>query len=245
MRLLPAFAAGVFAGVVLTVATAHAETIGAPKVVPGDSWVYQNTVEDKTGWHQSRVELTVERVSASGIAVDARQPGSTMPPTEQLQGPDWSRNRSVNGHDTTVNRPMSFPLNIGKSWTVEYSEDHPNRMHSNEHLKSVYKVTGWEDVTVPGGTFHALKIEADGEWTATLAPAAMAVAGSRVDGQGSTTVMQTNRTAAGPVSGRIYKVFWYVPSVKRWVKGVEEYYNGNGVRYQRFTSELLSLSLAG
>jgi hypothetical protein len=134
-------------------------------------------------------------------------------------------------------------MNIGKSWTVEYSEDHPNRQHLSEHLRNAYKVVGWEDVTVPGGTFHALKIEDDGDWNAIVAPAVAAVSGSRVDGQGSTAVVQTNRAITGPVSGRLYKAFWYVPSVKRWVKSVEEYYSANGTRNQRFTTELVTASV--
>jgi hypothetical protein len=67
---------------------ARAETIGAPKVEVGDGWVYQNTTEDRTGWHQTRLELHVERVGAGTIAVDVKQAGSTMPPAEQLLGAD-------------------------------------------------------------------------------------------------------------------------------------------------------------
>jgi hypothetical protein len=238
MRMILAAAVGV-----LCAMGARAETIGAPKVDVGDSWVYQSTLEDRTGWHQTRWELHVERVSGATIAVDVKQAGSTMPPGEQLQGADWSRTRSINGHETTVNRPMAFPMTIGKSWTVEYSEDHPNRQHSSEHVRNAYKVVGWEDVTVPGGTFHALKIEADGDWSAIIAPAVAAVSGSRVDEQGSTSLVQTNRAIPGPVSGRIYKAFWYVPSVKRWVKSVEESYSANGTRSQRLTMELVTASV--
>jgi hypothetical protein len=46
------------------------------------------------------------------------------------------------------------------------------------------------------------------------------------------------------LSGRLYKAFWYVPSIKRWVKSVEAYYTANGTRNQRFTSELVSVSVA-
>jgi hypothetical protein len=225
-------------------ASARAEVIGAPHVMADDSWTYQTTVEDRTGWHQTRNETKVERVGATSIAVSIKQAGSTMPPNEQLTGSDWSRTRSVNGHETTVNRPLYFPLSIGKAWTIEYSEDHPNRQHNNEHWKSVYKVVDWEDVTAPAGTFHALKIEADGEWTATLAPAVSAVAGSRVDAEGSTTVVQTAKTLATTAAGRTYKAFWYVPKAKRWVRSLEEYYDSNGVRNQRFTSELVAFQVA-
>jgi hypothetical protein len=231
---------GFLAVALLLAAPARAESLAAPRIEVNDSWVYQNTVEDKTGWHQTRVETAVERVGPTTIALSSKQAGSTMPPVEVLTGADWSRTRSVNGHETVVNRPLSFPLSVGKTWTVEYAEDHPNRQHSNEHLKQPYKVTGWEDVTVPAGTFHALKIEGDGDWTATAAPAVSAMAGSRVDAQGPTTLVQTNRVIPGTSSGRTYKAFWYVPSVKKWVKAVEEYYSSNGIRSWRITSELVS-----
>jgi hypothetical protein len=73
-----------------------------------------------------------------------------------------------------------------------------------------------------------------------MAPAINNVSGARVDGQGSAIVMQTNRTIPTTSSGRIYKAFWYVPSLKRWAKSVEEYYNSNSVRTERYSDELES-----
>ena len=219
---------------------AQAQTVAAPKLVAGDTWIVQRTVERGSGWQQTRLELSVAHAGAEMIAVSDKPSGSTMPPIEVLVGADWSRSRSVNGHQTVVNRPLSFPLSIGRTWVIDYTEVNPNRQHSSEHFRTPYKVTGWEDITVPAGTFHALKIEADGEWTATFAPSVSAVSGSRVDAQGSTTVVQTGRTTATTASGRTYKAFWYVPEVKRWVKSVEEYYNAGGVRTDRFTEELES-----
>jgi hypothetical protein len=223
---------------------AQAQTVAAPKIVPGDTWTVQHTVERGSNWQQTRLDITIERVTPDSIAVSDKTTGSTLPPIEALVGADWSRMRSVNGHQTVINRPLSFPLSVGKSWLVDYSENHPNRQHSNEHFHTPYKVTGWEDITVPAGTFHAIKIEAEGEWSATTAPAIAAVSGSRVDAQGATTVMQTGRTTPTTASGRTYKALWYVPEVKRWVKSVEEYYTPGGVRNERFTEELLSYKTA-
>jgi hypothetical protein len=229
-------------GLLFAAAAAQAQSVSAPHIQPNDSWTYQDTVENKSGWHQTRLESTVEHAGPAGIARTIKETGSTMPPKEQLTGLDWSR--SVNGQQTVVNRPLAFPLSIGKSWTVEYTEDRPNRQVATERRKSVYKVTGWEDVTVPAGTFHALKIEADGDWTATTAPAATAAAGSRIDALGTTTVVQTGRPVATTASGRAYKAFWYVPAAKKWVKFVEEYYDTNGTRSERFISELMSFRTA-
>jgi hypothetical protein len=224
---------------------AAAQPFAAPRVSANDTWTYQDTTESRAGWRQTRVDSTVVRAGPTEIVVSDKPSGSTMPPNEHLVGSDWSRARSVNGQQTVVNRPLAFPLSISKSWDVDYTDNQPgNRQHSSEHIHSVYKVTGWEDITVPAGTFHALKIEAEGTWSAVIAPSVGAVAGSRVDAHGATTVMQTGRTIATPVSGRTYKAFWYVPAVKRWVKADEEYYDTNGVRNERFLSELASYKVS-
>jgi len=225
-------------------APVRAESIAAPEVRANDSWSYQHTVQTRAGWNQTRVQIVVDHVSSSSIAISTKQVGSTMPPGQQLTGTDWSRTRNVNGRQTVVNQPFAFPLAVGKSWTVDYTEANPNRAHSSEHLHHLYKVVGWEDVTVSAGNFHALKIESEGEWQAMLAPAVSAASGSRVDAQGTTTVVQTNRTTPQLASGRTYKAFWYVPSVKRWVKSVEEYYGSDGQRTEQYEDELLSMQLA-
>ncbi len=232
------------AGVCLA-ACAQAETFDAPKLAANDSWTYQNTAETRAaGWRQTRTESTVTRAGSTSVSISNKTVGSTMPPKDLLAGADWSRSRSVNGHDIVVNRPFAFPLSVGKSWTVEYTETNPNRQHSSEHFRHVYKVVGWEDVTVPAGSFHALKIESDGEWSAVMAPAISGASGTRVDAQGATTVIQTGRTAATTVTGHAYKAFWYVPAVKRGVKSVEEYYDGNNVRYEHLMDELVSYKLS-
>jgi hypothetical protein len=46
-----------------------------------------------------------------------------------------------------VNKPVSFPLNIEKSWTVDVDNPHPaNKTHRREKSHSVYKVAGYESV---------------------------------------------------------------------------------------------------
>ncbi len=228
----------------LLAAGARAQSLDLPTIREGDSWTYQSTVEDRAGWRRTEAETVVVRASRDEIELSSKPVGSSMPPRDRLTGPDWSRIRSVDGRELVVNRPLSFPLRIGKSWVVEYSEDHPNRQHSSEHVRATYTVVGWQDVDVPGGHFHALKIEASGQWSAVMAPAASAFAASRVDPQGATAVTTTTRTIPSRATGRIYKAFWYVPAVKKWVKLVEEVYDPNGVRTVRDTDELLSCRLA-
>jgi hypothetical protein len=224
---------------------AHAQTVQPPPILAGNTWTYDDTNEVGANFRETRQEITVDRVTPDSLAVTTRTLGASAPAREQLTSPDWSRTRSVNGKQTVVNQPLNFPLRLGKSWTIDYTENNPNREHAMEHYRSPYRVIGWEDVTVPAGTFHALKIEAEGEWNATLAPAVMAGSVARVDRQGATTVMQSQRTLPGPVSGRTYKVFWYVPEVKRWVRSEEDYYSTSGTRTASYKEELTSYKVSG
>ncbi len=218
--------------------------VTAPLVHAQDRWLYKNNHEVNGVGHPSEDESTVVRVSAGGILMATRTLGSNLPPKEQLVGSDWSRSRSVNGVDKVVNRPLAFPLSEGKNWVIDYREDNPNREHKYEIFHSKFVVTGWEQVTVPAGTFNALKIESDGQWTAENAPAVSTASTTRADGQGATAIVQANKVQATIGTGRTYKAFWYVPEVKRWVKSVEEYYGSNEVLTSRYSSELESYTVA-
>jgi hypothetical protein len=215
------------------------QAINKPVFAPGDSWTYTITVRKGVVSHQMRQQLTVNRADSSEILVAVKDAGSDMPPAEQLVGADWSRVRNVDGKQTVVNRPLDFPLTVGKHWTIDYTDDHPrDRAHSSEHFHEVYAVTGWASVTVPAGSFKALLVEANGEWTAELAPRAAIASRANQDAEGSTMVMQSGRVTRQTVSGRLYKAFWYVPSVKRFVKTDEEYFGSNGVLGERLADEL-------
>ena len=54
-----------------------------------------------------------------------------------------------------------------------------------------------------------------------------------------------DKVAARKASGRLYKAFWYVPEVKRWVKSVEEYFDAGGTRTERYQSELEAFHAPG
>ena len=218
---------------------AAGQSVDLPPVKAGDTWAYQTVVETgTTGWTKTENELTVSRVSATTIYYSVKQSGSTQPPREAYASADWSRLRNVNGKETVVAHPMSFPLAIGKTWDLTYTEQHPNKRHRFEQWDHKYVVLGYENVDVPAGKFKALKIESEGHWNAELEPK-NEVAQGAVTSNGSTTmVTQVQHNGAEPSSGRTYKAIWYVPEVKRWVKSVEEYYGSNGVRSERYTEEL-------
>jgi len=57
---------------------------------------------------------------------------------------------------------------------------------------------------------------------------------------GATVVVNAHNVAPVSSTGQLYKAFWYVPEIDHWVKSVEEYYDSNGKRTQRFSIELES-----
>ena len=224
---------------------ALAQAVDRPAVQVGDTWIYRETIEKgSTGWNQIRDELAVTRVTASTIFFTVKPSGSTQAPKEIFFGADWSRARDVNGKETVVNRPLLFPLSIGKSWDLEYTEQNPNSAHKWEKFDSKYTVVGWEQIEVPAGKFRALKIEAEGHWQAEIAPGQTVTQSGQSGDNATTLVTQVQKSTEKVTSGRTYRAFWYVPEVKRWVKSVEENYSSGGTRSERDTLELESFNAA-
>lgn len=223
-----------------------AESITAPKLEAGDTWTYVDTVETgANGWRQTHDVVTLERVTDSHLYIAAKQAGATTNGNETIVGSDWSRAREFDGDDVVVNRPLAFPLSTGKDWKLEYTEPHPNAKLSSATWTINYKVVGSDDIEVPAGKFHALKIEAEGDWRGQIAPANTVVQSAQTQAGQATLFTHAQHTAPGTTSGHIYKAFWYVPEVGRWVKSVEEYYGSNGVRSERYTGELESFKHSG
>jgi hypothetical protein len=179
------------------------------------------------------------------MLIQNKEVDSPNPPREILIGSDWSSFRSLSGKETIVHRPFTFPMSVGKTWDLEFTDDHPsNKSHKSETRRLRYRVVGWEEVEVPAGKFKAFKIEADGSWSGEIAPRTSESTASQAGAQGTTTIAQTVNTTAETVTGRLYQAYWYAPEVKREVKSVEENYDTNGVRNARFTNELESYKVA-
>jgi hypothetical protein len=236
----------VMAGCAMPVAAALAQSISSPTLKEGDTWTYVETVETgPTGWRQTHDAVTVQRVTDTHIYVMSKQVGATTPANEFIVGTDWSRVRELEGNEVVVNRPLVFPLSTGKNWQLQYTDPHPNAKLGATTWTTKYKVVGYEDIDVPAGKFHALKIEAEGDWRGQLAPSNTVVQAAQTQPGATTLVTQARRVTPEAVSGHTYKAFWYVPEVGRWVKSVEEYYGTNGVRSQRLTSELENYRRSG
>jgi hypothetical protein len=202
-----------------------AQPVVQPELTPQDTWTYRDSIERPPNVHkQIRTESTVVRFIGNSVLVSNREVGSEKPPHELLLRSDWSRTRLIAGHNTVVTRPLAFPLVAGKSWDVEYEDTRPsNPAYQSEKHQDHYRVVGWETVAVPAGKFKALKIEANGTWTAQIAA----------------------KTSPEPLTGRNYKAFWYVPAVKRPVKVIQDYFDAAGIRTERDSDELESYKVAG
>jgi hypothetical protein len=222
---------------------AQGEAIESPHFELGDRWTYRQSVETPNAFKEQRDTLQLTRTTSSNLYLEVHVEGSSQPARSIVMASDWSRVRSVNGEETVVAQPMNFPLSAGKSWKLHYREEHPNARHGWEDWTVTYTVVGHETVQVPAGSFDAIKIEGEGRWTAEVLPSSTATA-SAVGASGNAGVgAQVVTTQAHQATGRTYKVAWYVPAVKRWVKSVEEYYGSGGIRNERYVSELESFSV--
>jgi hypothetical protein len=227
-------------GVMLS-SNAAAQDLALPDIKPGDAWTYLTTTQLRAKpVDRSQEEFSVSGVTDSSIHCSVKKGGSKQPPGDLYSGRDWSRVRAVNGVDTVVNRPLSFPLSIGKTWDLEYTEQQPNKNHRWEKFSNKYVVVGFDSVEVPAGKFKALKIEVKGQWTAELASDKTEVQRSISFRNGSAVVTQSTQSVPRVVSGEMRKAIWYAPEVKRWVKTVEEYDASGGGVNERHITELLS-----
>jgi hypothetical protein len=215
-----------------------AAELDQPQFSEQDAWVYHYKTEKGGSIEESDVDVSIIRSDGDEILVGFKVVGSTHPPREIMYKSDWSHSRGINGAETLVERPFAFPLAIGKTWRVEYTEDNPNVQHAREHLEIPYRVVGWEDVKTAAGKFKALKIEAKGSWTADVLPRTQSNAAIVQNNGQRTLLTQNDVQAARRAEGRIYKVFWYVPDKKRWVKSREETYGSDGVLTERAETEL-------
>jgi hypothetical protein len=178
-----------------------------PKFVVDDEWELLSITTDASG--RGSEPPAIARLTATQVSEDTLTLSRVVldrPGGDPLTG---VTSHSVSSHLDSLfenanelsgqRKILSFPLETGTSWS--YSYEYP--MYSGtgkgrNELKS--KVIGWEQVTVPAGTFWALKIEQTG-WSNDLSPSAIVAtyqrAGVRVD-----------------------LTLWYSPEVKYIVKSI-------------------------
>ncbi|HEY8100176.1 MAG TPA: hypothetical protein VIF82_05445 [Burkholderiaceae bacterium] len=227
----------------------YAQTVDHPNLKEGDRWVYNVRFEENKAGVMSTTarkwETSISRVGLTTMTLARKPVDSNLPPTEVGLNADWSATRSLNGKNTVTDRPFDFPMQQGKTWKIETVEEKPDPQSKTQKITLQYTVVGWEDVKVPAGTFKALKIEAEGEWAKEFEPrGASTNSAANTAPTGATIVMHSQAPfTPPPVSGRLYKAYWYVPAVKSFVKTINEDQNASGILHKRTTQELESFSV--
>jgi hypothetical protein len=228
----------------LFAASVQAEDLKLPKFASDDSWIYHQTLQKGDKSETNDVEISVVRSDDQDLLVRIKAVGSTRSPVEMMFKPDWAKFRSVNGVETIVSRPLAFPLALGKTWNVNYEENNPNPIHAREEFDIAYKVVGWEDVKTPAGSFKALRIEGKGNWVADIPQRVRTNA--VLSKQGVAIAQSSQNIVQGPqrATGRLYRVVWYVPEIKRWVRSRDETLAANGEVSEANEAELTAFHAA-
>lgn len=230
----------------LALAASHAlaaepAIVAAPDLKPGDAWIFDRAVErGVSNFSNQRLDFKVEHAGGDTMVVGVKLDGAPVDFEDHAMGVDWSQRRTIDGKQTITGRPLSFPLTVGKSWTSDYVDPTRHGLQTSAEHHDTYKVTGWEDVTTPAGTFHALKIESDDKVRAQMSGANAAVAGAVATSDGSTIVAHSGHSEPKTAYAEFFSTFYYAPEVKYWVKMVEEDFNSESVRTSKQTDMLVS-----
>jgi hypothetical protein len=202
----------------VAMAQAPAERIEGPTVKVGDTWIY-NKLE---GWNNVLEDISVVRVKRVG-------PGGIFMEATGLDGGNLARiQRTADFNLVRIQAPkftkttlpyypnFSFPLWVGKTWKGKVAFESTDQPGKEVHAELEGRVVGFESVTVPAGTFFALKIELGGPYRA--------------------------RNLEDSWTGRIEDTLWYSPQVRNAVR--YEYKDTTGTaRYNHEIHELVDFWL--
>ena len=234
--------AGIAGAIALTGASIPTDPpVPAPQFKPGETWIFDQTTEGPQGrFGQRRLDLAIDRIGDETMDVGIKQDGAPTAYEDHVVGRDWSLRILADGKETTTARPFSFPMAPGQSWTVDYTDNNRRGMQTSLHVHRTYQARHWEDITVPAGTFHALKIEGNGIDQATLDVPQVAAGGAAANSAGSMAMTATRRGGIQTVTQRHYSELFYVPELHYYAKSVQEEYNGEDVRVSRETRVLVA-----
>lgn len=179
--------------------------VPAPRIASGDTWLYRHTEE---GQSTDILQRVVETGPDGGYVIEGQEIDFGGYQRQRYDGQQNLLSREMSAHKSIRYEPsypaFRFPLEPGASWSGEVAirRSWDERFAVDRSLS--YRVTGWEDVTVPAGTFHALHVAGEGRNSGTN--------GER------------------PSRGRFTDEYWYAPAVKRWVRRETDEPNGPGRR---------------
>ena len=198
-------------------AGAKAEPVSAPAYKAGQQWAYRRVdLWRKEETERFRQELAFEeagRWMVRWTILNSDDPVRRGSITGELLDP--ASQSFADSRMSGRNEPLRFPLSPGKSWSFEYGfQSQPGRQI---RVTQTATVKGWETVSVPAGSFRALRVEHAGRYTAN---------------------------DWGYVwSGTIREVYWYAPSARRVVMREYKDTKGDGGTWDQWRDELVELRL--
>lgn len=199
------------------VAPAFAEIafpLDRPELQVGDTWTYVR-VEEPSGAKVGGPEaITIRERNADGYALDVQFTNAPLfsHPLESVSL-DLGWKGTIDGKLSEA-KWFDFPLSQGKTWKSHGLWKNPMGAIGDEDLD--FTVAGVETVTVPAGTFEAVKIHGTGWWQMT----GMSVQGGvgRPTAKGQTQMMDV----------------WYSPKTKSIIKIEYSKTVPSGIRHESY-----------
>ena len=162
---------------------AVAQKADRPAVQVGDEWQFMNYIVVPI--QKPNLVWVITSITPTGIAGTSNgKPLTLTPELNVIESPT---------RKFSDRRNLSFPLEVGKSWTYSNYAEFKD-MGGATRMDAGVTVAGYEKVTVPAGQFDAFKIEAKG----------------KLGQQG----------AAGAGAMDFTETSWYAPSARAIVKQV-------------------------
>ena len=170
---------------------ADADPVKVPHVEPGDCWTYRaEGLTNREAISSYEECITFVDPGKDLILATARINGGERE-IETSYSSDWGGIVSIDGLIVPGGlRYFRFPMRVGDSYSIDVEFRLAVLGAFAGRTKYDIKVVGWEDVTVPAGTFRALRLEAQG------------------------TVYRYDLRGSGKLSSTL----WYSPEVRRWIK---------------------------
>lgn len=160
-----------------------ADQVPAPVLHGGDLWVDRIKGDNR--------EFRIEEVQRDGTMIVSFW-GSEMTTDSYLNVIVYRSLTESSADPSISDKPglwFSFPLYPNKTWVNDYSWRIIGASASSGRAEDTGRVFGWEDVTVPAGTFHCLKAEVD-----------------------------TRFYGKGGMADESQLTYWYAPKVNRFVR---------------------------
>lgn len=212
---------------VITAGAQNPAKVEKPHVKVGDRWVYVKIdLWNNAKQYVSSSEITAiseNEIRTRWKILESLSKVSVGTSAAYVYDSQWNLLSQEPNIESRRNRRFTppyqnyvFPLELGKSWEARVK--HPNRDGDGEVTQDFRStVVGWESITVPAGTFNALKITTRGSYT-------------------------TVRPPFSTISGTNEWIIWYAPEVKRLIKF--EYEDASGGRlWNREKIELVEYNL--